>query len=558
MTGPTPVLPQDETGTNAVRRKEQLTTRQQQYQYTYNVVGDLPILANIPDREAFSAKYIAERALATAPILANAAGLKIRQRFDPLDKLQDYEDFYPALPDPTTVSDWNTDTAFADARLSGPNPMVLTRVSDWAQLSNTAFSESHLKQLLGSRTSKEQLIQQGLFMVDYSELLAGLRLGIYPGGTKYVPEPVALFRWATTGIRDRGQLLPVAIQVDTGKGSKIVVTPMDGATTWSVAKTVVQIADANHHEMFTHLGRTHFVMESFGISTERHLAESHPVKILLHPHLRFMLFNNNLGVERLVNPGGPVDTLLGGSLEESLNMCSRAVKSWSITGHSLRNDLSARGVENADFLPHFPYRDDALILDDAIRKYVKKYVALYYATPAKLSADAEIQAWANELSQGKESNGGCVLDMPQSLSSVEELADILATVIFTCSVQHSAVNYSQWDYEGYIPNMPLAGYADYMEAFKKKNVDMDFYMKLLPPNLPTQQQIAVMRALTAYRYDRLGDYAGDLADPLAVALVEGFCSELDQISRTIARRNKSRKMPYTVLLPENIINSISI
>ncbi|MDB9309816.1 lipoxygenase family protein [Aphanizomenon sp. CS-733/32] len=46
--------------------------------------------------------------------------------------------------------------------------------------------------------------------------------------------------------------------------------------------------------MSSHLCRTHFVMEPFAVVTPRQLAQNHPLRILLKPHFRFMLANNDL------------------------------------------------------------------------------------------------------------------------------------------------------------------------------------------------------------------------------------------------------------------------
>jgi arachidonate 15-lipoxygenase len=557
-----PTLPQHDEMSDM--RRTQLAKPREDYQYSYSVIEGLALASDVPQEAAFSAKYFAERAGATASLLANLAALKGRQLFDPLDKLQDYEDFYPVLPDPTSIDVWRKDEYFAECRLSGPNPMTLCRVTDEDQVRSLAVStidESHLKIALGRSTTWRSAIDQGLFLVDYSQLLSHIHTGTFENGRKFVPEPIALFQWKSSGVRGRGRLMPVVIQVATSSGKFRVLTPKDPVVAWEVAKTSVQIADANFHEMSTHLGRTHFAMEPIAVSTARQLAPSHPVHILLAPHLRFLIANNHLGVERLINVGGPVDELLGGSISESVQIAVNSVKSWSIKEHAFEADLSNRGVNDSDVLPHYPFRDDGRLLHDSLARYVKSYLEIYYPTVTEIQEDYEIQGWAHELASSQDQKGGMVGGMPHTIDSVESLGELLTTIIFTNSVQHSAVNFAQWDGMGFIPNMPLAGYGNYMEALDPAHaqpLDMDFYMRLLPPNKAATSQVLTMRLLTSYHYDRLGDYDEAFEDPKAQSVHEIFQQDLNDIERSIKARNKVRQYPYLVLLPSEILNSISI
>ncbi len=42
-----------------------------------------------------------------------------------------------------------------------------------------------------------------------------------------------------------------------------------------------------------------------------------------------------------------------------------------------------------------------------------------------------------------------------SFDSLDHLVDFLTTIVFTASVQHSAVNFGQFDYYAFIPNRPV-------------------------------------------------------------------------------------------------------
>jgi arachidonate 15-lipoxygenase len=204
------------------------------------------------------------------------------------------------------------------------------------------------------------------------EVLADIPRGTWQGRPKYLPVSVGLFAWQSTGHADRGELLPVAIAVLDHDDHWRTVTPFTNnilgagpaqvASAWSLAKLWLQVADANVHEMWSHLYGAHFAMEPVAVATGRWLRDEHPINQLLRPHLRILLFNNDIGKKLLVNPGGRVDTLLAASLKGSLEVVRRAAAAYDFTTSSFREDLKARGVDDNFRLPHYPFRDDGLLL----------------------------------------------------------------------------------------------------------------------------------------------------------------------------------------------------
>lgn len=54
--------------------------------------------------------------------------VKTRSLWDPLDELQDYEDYFPVLPKPNVIKTYQTDDSFCEQRLCGANPFVLRRI----------------------------------------------------------------------------------------------------------------------------------------------------------------------------------------------------------------------------------------------------------------------------------------------------------------------------------------------------------------------------------------------------------------------------------------------
>lgn len=57
-------------------------------------------------------------------------------------------------------------------------------------------------------------------------------------------------------------------------------------------------------------------------------------------------------------------------------------------------------------------------------------------------------------------SGARVKGMPQQIERCSDLVDILTSIIFVCGPGHGAINFSQYEYMAFTPNMPLAVYQD--------------------------------------------------------------------------------------------------
>jgi arachidonate 15-lipoxygenase len=545
-----PYLPQNDP--DPTQRKTLLDRKQGEYEFDHDFLAPLAMLKNVPAIENFSTKYIAERTIESAELPINMLAVKTRSLWDPLDELQDYEDYFPLLPRPNVIKTYQTDNSFSEQRLCGANPFVLRRIENMPD--GFAFTILELQKKFGDSINLvERLANGNLYVADY-RALSFVKGGTYERGKKFLPTPIAFFCWRSSGFSDRGQLVPIAIQINPAEGQQSqLITPFDDPLTWFHAKLCVQIADANHHEMSSHLCRTHFVMEPFAIVTARQLAENHPLNLLLKPHFRFMLANNELGRKRLVNRGGPVDELLAGTLQESLQIVVNAYQEWSLDQFSLPTELKNRGMDDPNNLPHYPYRDDGLLLWNAIKKFVSEYLKLYYKTPQDLTADSELQSWAQELVS---QSGGRVKGVRDRIDTLDQLVDIATAVIFTCGPQHAAVNYSQYEYMTFMPNMPLAAYKQI--TAEGTIADRKSLLSFLPPSKQTADQLSILFLLAAYRYDRLGYYDDKFLDPEAQDVLVKFQQELNEAEREIELNNKSRLINYNYLKPRLVTNSISV
>jgi arachidonate 15-lipoxygenase len=389
------------------------------------------------------------------------------------------------------------------------------------------------------------LAEARLYMCDYA-VLEGAEAGTFPNGQKYLAAPIALFV-----VDKKTRLLkPVAIQCHQKPGpNNPIFLPNDGWN-WQIAKTFVEIADGNLHEAAVHLGQTHLVTEPFVVTSLRQLARAHPLSHLLRPHFEGTLAINRASWQHLIADKGGVEMLFSASLPAARGLAVKSVQSLDVMKSMLPMTFQSRGVDDAGVLPDYPFRDDALLYWKAIYSWVGSYLRLYYPSDTDVVEDTELQAWGRELAA---TDGGRVNGLPNGgdLRTVKELTDLLTFVIYTCSVQHAAVNFPQYDRMSYVPNMPLAAYRP-PPTSKTEATEAD-YLATLPTLDMAELQMELGYMLGCVYYTQLGQYSSNqFQHDRRVAEL------LKQFQCAVAERNLTRWRPYKTLVPEGIPQSINI
>ncbi|HBL61826.1 MAG TPA: AraC family transcriptional regulator [Cyanobacteria bacterium UBA8803] len=568
----TPLLPQHDP--NPDRRQKFLERQREFYKYNHDYLAPLAYADEVPISEAFTAKYQAQQFRAISKILLNLSTAELGNLFDPFDHLDDYEKLFlgePLLPKPASTKTFLLDTEFARQRIAGPNPLIIERV-DYPKLQQLIqqfpVTDALFQQVVHTETTLEGAAKEGrLYLADYA-MLEGMQPGRYQHWQKYITAPLALYYWQSTGYSDRGVLVPVAIQLHQKPGPDNPIFTRLDEPNWSIAKTFVQIADFNHHELISHLARTHLTIAPFVLATARQLADNHPLRVLLKPHFQFTLAINELARFELINPGGFVDKIFAGTLKASLSLVVESFQNSEFKDAALPTELKHRGVDEVDVLPDYPYRDDAYLLWEAIHQFATDYLSLYYKAASDVFNDYELQRWAKDVTAW---DGGRVkgLTADGKLDTLEELVNIVTQIIFTCGPQHAAVNYPQYDYEAFTPNMPAAGYALPPKTKETAQLEIDnaeFFkfvsphlLKFLPPKQQAVSQLQLTYFLTAFQYNRLGYYdRRDFQDPRVAPIINSFQRNLHLIEDRINIRNAKRSQPYVFLKPSLIPNSINI
>jgi len=542
-----PYLPHDDP--NPEFRKQTLESRRKQYFFNYNYISGYPFLDHVPKREKFSIYYWASRSASLGLLPFNIVLAKLRTALiKPVDHLYDFLNLYNLYRHPEQIEAWLADEGFAEQRISGCNPQAIRRLDPVP--ADFPFSDAHLHAVAGNgRTLAEEAAAGRLYFADF-EALAHIKGSDFKGRHRTIPSPRALFWWD----RDDEKLHTVGIQVRRQAGARVFL-PSDPLLDWVAAKMAYQCADACHQEIGTHFAWTHMVMAPVAVVTNRQLAEQHPVHQLLAPHFRFYLYDNELGRVAFINPGGPVERMLGGTLEESLGIPLNLYKLWNIRDFTLPTELARRGVADPEILTRYPMRDDGVPIWNAIGAFVGNYLGIYYKNDSDVLADPEVQAWTRELaSQDTSQNGGRIAGMPERMDSVGLLQQILTTIIWICGPLHSMLNFSQWDYIN-LPNMSYALYAEVPEEVGATTYDT--LMKIMPPFNQASYQLWWCKILTSYRYDKLGDYLQQFSAPEAQLAVQVFRQRLQVIEKEIEARDATRPVSFPYLKPSLCINSIN-
>uniref|UniRef100_A0A8C2RZT1 Lipoxygenase domain-containing protein n=1 Tax=Capra hircus TaxID=9925 RepID=A0A8C2RZT1_CAPHI len=123
-------------------------------------------------------------------------------------------------------------------------------------------------------------------------------------------------------------------------------------------------------------------------------------------------------------------------------MVQRAMQDLTYTSLCFPEAIKARGMDNAEDIPYYFYRDDGLLVWEAIKTFVAEVVDIYYEGDQVVEEDPELQDFVKDVymygMRGKKASG-----FPKSLKTKEKLCEYLTVVIFTASAQHAAVNFGQ-------------------------------------------------------------------------------------------------------------------
>lgn len=580
-----PKLPQDEPRPAALKRRAGLTKAQKDYQYDHELLPSLPMIADLPKAEENTAEYDKTMYAILLRTVANTVAVQAEVPPEmkniesswkggstamkiiagdtaggwPADwppTLEGYERTWQAWDRPTYSYHFLDDRQFARDRVQGWNPMQLVRVD--APPSNFPVSEAHYAVSFGGRDTLAAAGAEGrLYLVDYA-LFDGVARGTYPTGLEKIVQPCLGLFAVPPGRWSGRELVPVAIQASQTPGANApIFTPADGMA-WRWAKTALSVADGNMHQAVAHFTNTHAAVQPFAMAAKRQLASNHPLRLLLDPHVEGLIEVNDDAQSSLICEGGGIDVVMAPTIEAVRELVGRVYEDLDFDAATLPGDLAARGVDDPDLLPVYPYRDDGLLIWDALSRWVAEYVAIYYPDDATVQADGELQAFIAEVNADE---GGRFRHTGQGgrILTVDYLAGLITHVIWRSGPQHAAVNFPQSFQLSQAQAAPLAAYAE--APTQVEGVTEQQWIRSLPPLSTAYNQLMQGQLLGGLYYTQLGQYGSGrkpwFVDRRVKAPLESFQARLAEIEAEIDRRNETRA-DYIHLKPSLVPQSTNI
>ncbi|XP_026118333.1 arachidonate 5-lipoxygenase-like, partial [Carassius auratus] len=293
--------------------------------------------------------------------------------------------------------------------------------------------------------------------------------------------------------------------------------------------------------------------EVFEMAMYRQLSAVHPVYKLLIPHVRFTIAINAEAQENLISENGifvKVTSINGIGMGK---LIQNAMKTLIYESLCFPEDIKAREMED---VPKYYYRDDGKMIWEAIHCFVSAVVNIYYDSDEAVQKDVEIQEFVKDVACFGMNNSG---NFPKSLSSREQLVEYLATVIFTASAQHAAVNFGQFDWYCWMPNSPSTMRKPPPQ--EKGQVDLEYILESLPDRECSSKVLGTVWALSRTEKNELflGVYPDMyFTEQPAKEAIKVFRHKLDEVTNIIKSRNEELTMDYCYLSPDKIPNSVAI
>ncbi|KAJ5827690.1 hypothetical protein N7447_004453 [Penicillium robsamsonii] len=394
-------------------------------------------------------------------------------------------------PNVGDLQDWYSDARFAQQHFTGTNPTTITRASnDWIYHFIQAAKTSDDADAKGIITKLSTSSPESFYVQDYSYFRTITDIdsadeikyetrdknGAETSPPRYGCASVCLFY-----LNGKGKLYPLAIvpdwrgtlrsvtiynrelfkrtDIQTGdektRGKNEARVDEANDWPWRYAKTCVQCSDWFRHEVTVHLARTHLVEESIIVSANRQFDPDHPVFRILRPHWQKTLALNASARDTLVP--SVIIKIIGFSPPQALKFIQEEYRTFDFEGSYVPNDLRKRGFPpeelNEPKFHNYAYARCINSMWTKLRSYVEEMLSLHYKganADQEVENDISIQKWFKEM----RSPDGADLRFFPAITTFEELVDCVTMCIHIASPQHTAVNYLQDYYQGFVINKP--------------------------------------------------------------------------------------------------------
>ncbi|KAI6653436.1 Arachidonate 5-lipoxygenase-like [Oopsacas minuta] len=388
--------------------------------------------------------------------VTNIVKIKLSDLFDttirndqPLRSLRRAEKVANSMMD---ANRWISDIEFGRQLLNGVNCVLVTLCTELPD-NFPVKNEMVCNSLCRGLTLEEEMKDHNIYFCDLSEIMDGLQC---KEGT-HCAAPICLLYVTPANVT-----IPIAILLKRIPGDdNPIFLPSENWLDWLMAKMYFASASTQHQQVATHFVMCHTAMEAYGVATMRTLPDCHPVYKLLRPAFRYTISINVVGRKTLANPGGIMDKLfsIGGEDDRSgkNELIVRTNEKYNVHWSNIKRNLRERRVDNSDKLPNYYYRDDGVRIWDAMECFVRSMLGLFYTDDTEVENDSELRDWTNEIhSYAFPAFHGAIQGrgFPQQILTKNELVEYCTLIMFTGSVQHSAVNFGQLQMYGFVLNSP--------------------------------------------------------------------------------------------------------
>ncbi len=474
-------------------------------------------------------------------------------RARPPERLSAYRDVFQCLPPPRVVSTFGDDREHAWQRLAGVGPVVIER-SQRGLADRIAIDPTTYARVVPGDSLDGALAEGRLFECHY-DLLRGIDAGATDGLRKYLASPVGLYAVPKGGASPKRPLVPVCIQTTPEPDPSAVFTP-DGSWAWQMAKATLQSSDDNFHGVVDHLGRCHVLVLQVGIATYRSLAQSHPIRVLLHPHFEYTFPVVNTLTQELLLPDGATPRLQSVSVRGAIDLLQRSLRTFRWNAMHPPAVFADKGVLDGDVLSTYPHRDDTLPIWEAIGAFVERYVRLYYGSDADVAGDVELAAWMREL---QAEDGARIVDIGEDgqLRTIAGLVRLVQQLIWRITAYHNVINYTVYDMMSFPPNLTTAQFAP--PPIAGKTYDEGDLRAMLPPIGLVFEILEDVFVVGNTQTNQLGQYCPwRFGDGRVWPLVTDFQYALKDIELATRARDAERYASFWYLFPSRIAASIQV
>jgi len=209
-------------------------------------------------------------------------------------------------------------------------------------------------------------------------------------------------------------------------------------------------------------------------------------------------------------------------------------------------DDAIKEIETA--LPHYYYAIYGLEIWRDMRELVHAILSTKYTSETAITEDTELIAWGDEVRA----------HMPTfpELHGLDLVVDVVTYVIYDATVVHSAVNYLQWYYMAYSPNMPTQMGRPLVNALEEHFSD-HFLALHLPAKEIELMDRQVAATLSKPTEHPLVFELSEHAEPIGV-----WQGKMELLKKKMDEKNAELvadgRIPYHTLVPKEIANSIEI